>query len=154
MSYVTTVSSVVIRQLAILLGQLACIVAVREKMTKISLVFWKLLLNHGESENEFYIPKFGLIHSFPMVYHTHHSHKWFENFFRKNTENAFEEFLVFWILFKNYKDFGTTINIQKFRLFSSYPTVCHLHHSDERFKNYDKKIMQKMVLEKVRPTVN
>ena len=75
-------------------------------MMKMMFVFWKLLLNRSESENEFYIPKFGLIHSFPTLYHMQHSDKWFENFFRKNIENLFDGFLVFWILFKNRIDLG------------------------------------------------
>ena len=106
-------------------------------MSKMMLVSRKLLLNRSKSENVLYMPMFGIIGSFLMVYHTHHSDKFLKNSFHKNIENSFDRFSVFLILFKKRIDFGKTINMSFLLLFNSYPTVYHMHHSDERFNNYN-----------------
>ena len=140
-----------IAQLTVPPEQLTCTVAVRKKSSKMTLVFLKLLLNRKESEKVFYMKQFGLIDSFPTVYHTRHSDKRFKNFFHKNFKNSFDENSLFWILFKNHKDFDKMINMKRFPLFNSYPTVYHLRNSDKRLKSYEQNTMQKTAPKKVPP---
>jgi hypothetical protein len=98
---------------------------------------YKFIFNYKEFAKILWTKKLRIFHSFPTVYHLHHSDKQLKNYSQISLH-------LFWIspnllflkLFKNCTEFEKTSNIKKLRLLHIYPTPYYLHHSDKSLRKF------------------